>query len=1025
MTGDAFKRVISGKGRLFAGLAMAALLAGPAYAQGSYAVDIAAGPLEPALLTLAKQTHEQLFFSKSMVAGRKAPGLHGRYTADQALAVLLAASNITADRAGPGLVVLRASRAAPVAKPPVSEGPAVRPFVTAALDQAVEGAAGPPEARATPVEHEVEAVEVTGSHIRGASTASPLVVLTQTQLERTGYATLADALRTLPANFGGVAAEGNTLTGADGVGRNTAFGTGLNLRGLGNGATLVLINGHRLAGSGTFGDFTDISTIPTAAVERVEVLLDGASAAYGSDAVGGVVNVIMRRNFEGAEARVFAGVGTAGEPAQGQVSLTFGKRWTGGGVLLAYELQRREALQDGDRRYSASADLRPFGGSDFRVTNGFPGNILKTDPVTNALVPGYAIPAGQNGVGLRPSDLQPGVVNLFNQREREDLLPRQTLNSLYLAADQEVGSRLELSADARYAYRRYKAHQISSVSTLTVSRANPFYVAPTGAASERIAYSFIGDLPNPVSAGSAEVAGATLEATLRLAGDWRAEAYGTFAQEIDEVRGSHFVNSLFFNEALGTTADNPATAFSTGRDGFFNPFSGTPGSNTGAVTAFIGSARTWVRSRDRVSSLNLETEGTLWTLPGGALKLALGAQARHESLYRNGANWLFTVAPVPLATVTDESRDVTAAFAEARVPLFGPDNARPGLERLELSLAGRVEHYETIGNTANPSVGLLWAPSQNVQLRGTYSRSFRAPALREVYDPAGNSPTILLQGAARVQVLQLGGGNPTLKPETATSWTGGVDFKPARWPGLTLSVTGFDVRFHDRIDTPALVNFTNALTDPSLAPFVQRISPATNAADLALITQALASAPLSGGSDILPTQYGAIVDTRYVNTTTLHVSGVDVTGGYDFDLGEDRVSLAANASYLFRYDQQLTPTSAVVKRVNVANFPLRFRSRLTADWTRGRLSLGGALNYVGAYHDSLGAGIGDQATVDLQARLSPAETGVMKGLRVLLNVRNVFDDAPPFYNNARGFAYDPANADPIGRFVSIQLTRAW
>jgi outer membrane receptor protein involved in Fe transport len=328
--------------------------------------------------------------------------------------------------------------------------------------------------------------------------------------------------------------------------------------------------------------------------------------------------------------------------------------------------------------------------------------------------------------------------------------------------------------------------------------------------------------------------------------------------------------------------------------------------------------------------------------------------------------------------------------------------------------------------TANPSVGLTWTPNPALRLRATYSRSFRAPALRELYDPFLLNPVLLTLGSARVPTLELTGGNPNLKPETAVSWTGGIDITPPRWPGVELTLTGFDIRFQNRIDRPASVNIANALTDPTLTPFVQHIAPGTSAADLATITALMSSAPfIANAGAFLPSQYGAVVDIRYVNTGMLHVSGLDFTGRDTLQFGDDQLVLAVNATYLLTYDQQLTPTAPVVSRLNLTNYPLRFRSRLTADWTRGRFTLGGALNFAGAYHDTLGARIDGQHTVDLQARLTPTDHGPLRGVTVLLNVRNLFDADPPFYNNSQGFAYDPANADPVGRFVSLQLTREW
>jgi outer membrane receptor protein involved in Fe transport len=1017
---------------LFAGLATAVLItATAAQAQTTHAIHIPAGPLDAALITLATQTHEQLLYTPRLVAGRTTPAVDGDLTAEQALARMIRPSDIVVARTGPSIVVLRAA-SQPVSSASSQNANAAqetvggRPFVP--------GSDGPLAAMTAPRALEqlaastpatVSEVEVTGSHIPGTHTASPLLVLSQGDLYRTGQSTVAEALKALPQNFGGGAADGTATTGADRTARNPQLGTGLNLRGLGNNATLVLVNGRRLAGSGSFGDFTDVSSIPTVAVERVEILLDGASAIYGSDAVGGVVNIILRKSYDGAETRLLAGGATEGHPDEVQASQVIGKRWSTGGLLFSYEYQQRTDLPGADRPFAATSDLRSLGGTDLRVTTAFPGNILVTNPVTHLLAPGFAIPSGQNGVGLRPSDLLSGVVNLQNSRIGEDLLPRQTLNAVYAAGDQMLGDRLQISADVRYSSRRFLALLPPPVSNLTVTIANPFFVSPIGATRETIAYSFAGDLPSPHQAGTVDTLGVTLGGALNLAHDWNAEGYLTFGQETDVIRNSGALNSLALNEALGTTVDNPATAFSTAQNGFFNPFSGVAGSNNAAVLAYIATGRTFTHSRDQVSTANLQVDGALWQLPAGPIKVAVGVQVRHEALDRRGFNLFSTVAPVP-TTPENVDRNVEAGFAELQVPLFGPDNRRPGFERLDLSIAGRVENYEGIGSTANPALGAIWAPLPDWKLRATYGRSFRAPSLRETSDPSTFAPTLLALNGSRVQSLILLGGNPTLRPETARSWTLGADFAPARWPGLTLSLTYFNVAFHNRIGQPVSANLANALSDPTLTSFITLISPASRATDLALIKSLLASPALSTVSGVFPPEsYGAIADDRFVNTTTLDVEGLDLTGRDQVDVGSDRLIFGANASYMIRYAQQTTPSSSVVDEVNVANFPLRFRGRMTADWTHGRLTSGLALNYTGAYHDTLGAHIASQSTVDFQMRLAPTDTGAFRGLSIALNVRNLFDTSPPFYNNPVGIGYDAANADPIGRYVSLQLTRAW
>ncbi|MGA0608405.1 TonB-dependent receptor [Phenylobacterium sp. VNQ135] len=1007
--------------RLLLGAGLAALLAGAAQAQTLYAIEIQAGPLDAALLSLAKQTDQQLFFPREMVAGRRAPGLKGRYTPEAALAQLLGATELEARRAGPQVLVVQ-RRGAEAAQAAPAEANGRRPFVAGDAEPPV--AFGPQDAHGAAATT-VDTLEVTGTHIRGGATASPVRRVDAAELARSGHATVVDALRALPEVYGGGAAEGTVNNGGERPPRNPGFATALNLRGLGANATLVLVNGRRVAPSGTFGDFVDVSTIPSVAVDRVDVLLDGASALYGSDAVGGVVNLVLKRRMDGAETRLMAGVGARGEPAQFQLSHILGRTWSGGGLVAAYEGQRRDWLPGDTRDFTASADLRPFGGPDLRDTFAFPGNILGADPVTGAQVPLYGVPPGQMGVGLRPSDFVAGRINRGEGREGMDVLPRQTLHAVYLAAEQDLGGGLEVEGDVRFSSRRYKSHQGPAFGSFTVRSNNPYFVSPTGASSHAFAYLFSGDLPNPLAYGAAESLNASVAARYRLPRDWQAEAYVSVGQALEETRNGGLINTLLLNEALGAIADRPDTAFNVARDGYFNPFTGVRGANSPAVLAAIGSGFTNSRSRTRMGVVSLQADGTVIDLPAGPLKLAVGVQGRREGLRRRGVNYLATAAPTPTAG-TDLERDVWAGFAELQAPLVSPEMAVPGVARLELSLAGRLEHYEGTGRAANPKVGVLWAPNEDLQLRATYGRSFRAPALRETGDPERYNPQLLNLGAGRLLTLTLTGGNPDLEPERAESWTAGLDWRPVALPGLTLSVTGFDIDFQDRIDQPVSRNLANALQDPTLAAFITRISPATNAADRALIQGYLDSPFLNTLSGVFRAEdYGAIAENRFVNTAKLRVRGFDVGAGYVTDLGADRLALRANASYLADFIQQITPDSPRLDQANVANFPPRLRARATADWTRGPLTLGLAFNWVNAYRDSLGVRIEDQPTFDLQARWTGPEEGRLKGVRALLTVRNVLDRDPPFYANPLGLGYDAASGDPIGRFVSLQLTRAW
>jgi outer membrane receptor protein involved in Fe transport len=1012
--------------------ALAVVLAAPAAAEPARSeaqpLNIPAGPLSEALVALAAQTNHQLLYAPELARGRQAPALSGRYTPEAALERLLAGGEVEVRRAGPRVLVLRprtpasAPAAAPPTGLPLRTAPAdvPRPFAPEAAPPAARHAGRDPAPTAPA--HTVEEVRVTGSNIRGVGRGpAPLLVLDARALEATGRATVAEALQTLPQTFGGESTEGTITTRADRVGSNSAYATSVNLRGLGADATLVLVNGRRLAGAGNKGDFADLSAIPTTAVARVEVLLDGASAVYGSDAVGGVVNVILRRDFDGLEARLRAGTATAGEPREGLAGLVAGRAWDGGGLLLALEAYRRENLPAQARAFARSADLRPFGGADRRESLSFPGNIVRTDPATGAAVPGWAIPPGQDGTALRPGDLVAGQVNLSSPQAGMDLLPDQRRQSAYLAVRQAVRPGLELSADARWSFRKVRGASLVQTSTLTVGRSNPFFVSPTGAASHQIQYSWQGELGNGVATPSSESLSATLGARQDLPAGWTLEGYVAAAQELIESRSANVLNTARLAEALGT--DNPLTPYSPAVDGYFNPFAGAP-ANPARVLDYIGSGWTNIRLRNQVFSASALADGRVLALPGGDLKLALGLQAREETYRRTGANFTSTIAPMALAG-EQSNRRMAAAFAEVRAPLAGPANARPGLRALEISAAVRAERYSDFGTAVTPKLGVLWSPAEGLRLRGTWGQSFRAPALTELNSDAVFVGLRFQVGTARLLTLSLNGGNPDLEPETATSATLGLDWEPAFVPGLRLTATGFETRFEARIDRPVLANRATALVDPRLAPFVRRLDPG-NAADQALLASYLNSPDFSPSAGVFPpSEYAAIVDIRYVNTGRLDVRGLDLQASYAANLLGGRLALAANASWLLAYEQQLTPTSPAADFAGVAGYPADFRARVSADWSRGDLSAGLALNRLSGFRDGLGVQVDGQTTVDGQLRLRGRAGGRTEGAALTLFVRNLFDADPPFYDNPAGLAFDPASADPIGRFVAVQLTRSW
>lgn len=1015
-------------------IAFAALAEPTMAAERPVQVEIAAGPLDTALMALATQAGLKIMFASDLVAGRQAPAVSGRLLPSAALGRLLDGAAIDVRQAAPGVLVLHPRRAGPAPTRGLSShrpaagldlDPAALadtlPSQAAINDEQPRDPAGP----ASDTDPTMVSEIVVGSHIRGVRDgASPVVVLGREDIDRAGHASVADALSTMPQAFGGAASEDSASTGADPNGTNLTRGTGVNLRGLGVDATLVLVEGRRLAGAGYKGDFADVSSIPMAAVERVDVLLDGASAVYGSDAVGGVVNIVLRKTLDGAETYLRGGLATQGDYRSHQFSQALGKTWGGGHVLLAYEYAAHDALAGLDRPFTGNADLRGLGGSDRRRdTYSQPGNILRLN-AAGALTPAFAIPAGQDGTALRPGDFLAGTFNRENQRAAYWVLPRQSRHSLVAALAQDLGERISLSADARFSRRSFETHGSAPVVNLVVNRSNPYFVSPTGAASERIGYSFLNELGGGVVEGRAESLAASLGAQVRLGRAWAANLYGAYAQELGDSRSRNILNSTFLAEATGTGVDSPRTRFSAPRDGYFNPFIGA-GANPRAVLDFIGSGRDHINSRGEVSSLNLQLDGPLLALPGGPLRLAIGGQLRREALRTGGDVFTSGYAPVSRAR-RHTQREVASVFAELNAPLVGPDNARRGVERLAVSLAARIERYNDVGSTSNPKVGVIWSPLKDLVLKASYGTSFRAPSLPELATPYAISPTVLPYNGGQTPVLLLSGGNPELEPETARSWSAGAELSPARWPGLRLSASLFDIRFRNRIAQPVLESVDLSLTSPEFAPFRTFVSPATNAADRARVL-ALVNDPRAVQTGLYDIDsYGAIVEGRDVNTGSLRVRGLDLTAGYETLVLGEPLSLNGSLSWLMGYERKVTPTARATALAGMAGYPADLRGRIWATWARGPLAATAGINHVGDSHDETGRRIAPWTTIDLQLRLeAPRTTRSDRGLTVTLNVQNLLDTDPPFYDSPLAIGYDPANAEPLGRMISLQLTKSW
>ncbi|UIJ44797.1 TonB-dependent receptor [Sphingomonas cannabina] len=307
-----------------AAVALAAAASSPVCAQeqARYRFDLPAQSLGAALRDVTIITRRNIVAAAHATDGRRAPAVRGTYTVEEALALLLDRTGLRADTVGDALVI--------------------RP-------DARDGALPPP---ADPAQHDGEIV-ITGSRIRGARIASPVISVSQDQIRDAGQATLGDVVRSIPQSFGGGQNPGIGFNVPAISGVNVGGGASINLRGLGSDATLTLLNGRRLSYSGSRQSI-DVSTIPVGALDRIEIVADGASALYGSDAVGGVANIILKRDLDGLETRARLGASTDGGNVQQQYGATGGLRWGSGGVIAAYEFNRNTAVDSADRDYAAT-----------------------------------------------------------------------------------------------------------------------------------------------------------------------------------------------------------------------------------------------------------------------------------------------------------------------------------------------------------------------------------------------------------------------------------------------------------------------------------------------------------------------------------------------------------------------------------------------------------------------------------------------------------------------------------------------
>jgi iron complex outermembrane receptor protein len=841
-------------------------------------------------------------------------------------------------------------------------------------------------------------VTITGSNIprTEAEGVSPLQTITREEIERSGVTTATELVDRIGSSM-------SSYAPSQALGDSAKPGfSGASLRGLGGTNTLILLNGRRIANYAFDSGQVDLNTIPLSAIERVEILLDGASAIYGTDAIGGVINFITRTNYTGAEVMAFADhpVHQGGQRWQTGLAGGMGNLQTDGFNLFgSIDYQKMQTIHSIDRPFSKTAYLPQYG-VDKLSSRAFPANISTAGGVVN--------PALATGC-LPPISLPVRGRCRYDYASQIDIAPPQEKWSTFFSGGLRVNPNMQLFGELNY---------VRNVTTFAVSQ------TPVDAG-----VSFTGTPLIYPAGGPFYPTGLGLAGDLRIA--WRAVTAGRRTDEAtsEALRAVGGIKGLAFgwdyNVALSYNQSKATDKYVDGwlyesklypamRTGLINPW----GPQTPGGQALLDSTKITGVVREatgKVPTFDIKATRDLMQMPAGPLGLALGAELRQEK---------FVDDPKPVQSSGDilggggnqshqeGKRDVKALYAEVSVPI---------VKTLEGTAAVRTDNYSDVGSTTNPKVGFKWTPVREFGLRGSYNTGFHAPALFDLYGPIVRSNTanthndpvrcpggVPLFPATALQDCDLQfntnvGGNKALTPEKSKQFSLGVILEPVR--NLSMTVDYYSIMRKNTIGT---------LSD-----------------DL------LFANPTKYAANFFRRADGTIdyVDLRTVNLGKIHTTGLDISlraqtasspyGIFKFNLNGNRV---------LKYDYQVEKDGdwfhnagqfAAVNDGNGSTYRIvpRWRHYATGTWEFQRWALTLANSYTSSYVDSnANAGqnniVGAYRTWDFYTTYN----GV-KNMTLIGGVRNLFDRNPPFTNSGQNFqvGFEPKFTNPAGRSIFGKL----
>ena len=902
---------------------------------------------------------------------------------------------------------------------------------------------------AVPSSQQLERVEVTGSAIKriDAETAVPVTILRMDELKKEGVTTVEQVLSRLSANQ---SQQGTSQS----VGLGTGGASFANLRGLGQNKTLVLLNGRRISNNAIDATAPDLNMIPFAAIERVEVLRDGASALYGTDAVGGVINFITRRDFTG-----------------GLISGEFDNpKHSGGGKAedLNFAFGVGDYDKDGfnffgvidvDKQDRIRASERPelLARSVKTSSSTFPGQYNQGGNVQHPLYPGCGSPDGIPTSSLASGNdscgyLYSRFVDLIPNTLRESVLLRGSLkvNEDTRATLEYFGS--QNNNDTLIAGVPYSALAVNpgtkyypgnGITPLPTSfTLNPTYyglspVPTLGSGNPPVTQTQIDN----IVAGNAVTTASNQSKGLQpgfIKTKWRDQVSGGRAEATDNTqqrlvaslegsaKGWDYQGGLSYNENIITDKlvggyTNGAIITTGVRDGLINPFG--PNDATGLATIASAAANgTLFTAAGKVYQADAKASRELgdWFHAGTAAAIAVGAEFRHETFQEVGNppfdQLVISSTGFDPATNNRGLRNVAAAYTELNVPLF---------KGLDVTGSVRYDHYSDFGSTTNPKGSFRYQPIQQVLFRGSYSTGFRAPSLYDLnapntytntannHDDPLNCPNgVGINGfstadACGSQFIVLNGGNKTLKPEKSRNFNVGIVVEPVADANVGLDF--WWIKLKQQIGT---------LSDDTIFGDPTKYA--------GLFNRGPGGGLSTDGSQCPGTTCGYVTDTT-MNLGEVHTSGIDITGNYRLRAGAaGNFTAGVNSTYVTRYDYQNETGGIFVK--NVGSYQgtgpvFRWQHTVNVTWALGQWGVGVVGHYKSGYEDENAGGEGNHVssytTFDIYGNWQPT-----KAIGLTVGMRNAFDRQPPYSNQAATFqvGYDPRFTDPTGRLFYARGT---